>query len=192
MHAKQQRSSERKVETRPAELVHGRDRHGPERQAGQPRCPSRPPPRQEASPPVTPAPSTAARRTPPRAGERRTRARRRRHASSHWRSSTATTTGPLGRQDAQRAEEGCGHGPLVGRCVAGVRQEQRDFERAPLGRGSAGERLELTGEQVAQACERELHLGPPGRVERTRYPRPRPARRFLPQRWSSRCPAPLR
>ena len=174
VHAQQQRTPEREVETCPAQLVDRRDRHRAERQArelrrdrlgyirGRRHVRGDPHRREQAD------------------GSRVEAARGEREHECGGPVQPLQVVDrdddrAVDRQHAQRAEKGRGHRPLVGWCAAGVRQEQRDLERTPLRRRQRREDLvERVAEKVAQARERELHLGATrAGGEDARYPRPR-------------------
>jgi hypothetical protein len=80
--------------------------------------------------------------------------------SSHWTSSTATSTG----SDRLRARSALSNATAtargVGRAVLRLRQEQRDLQRVPLGRGQLGKHVGGgIAEQVADRCEGQSRLG---------------------------------
>ena len=117
-----------------------------------------------------------------RDGARRTPAPPPTTESSHWRSSTATSEGPVGRERPQHVEEPERDRTRLGRSAGRRGAEQRHVERGRCGAGSAAKApLADVLEQVGQPGEGELRLG----AARTRRQDPQPA---LPRRVDRRPP----
>ena len=79
--------------------------------------------------------------------------------------------GPAPRQDLKRCEERRRNSPLVRWVPAGILEEERDLERAPLRRGKLGERLLANaGQEISDARECQDCLGLRGACQKHAKP----------------------